>query len=284
MDPKFADANYLMALLLLRQQGTAAVAIGYLQEVPDSLPRPHRPALLALGEAQYLEHDDSAPAANPSRNTFTIGQIARKRRSRKNISMPYAEMLQADGSEPPTGNSDLRPREHAPEPLPEPWIPASPLPTSHRTRRSIGRLPTWTPRNWTSTPVAPAELDQVIDAVGSRAQELVQNVDRFTATEEIEHYNISPMGLQTSRETRKFDYLVEIHQVGKSDLDVKEYRNSNSSVAYAGISLGTSPRVGLPTLALIFHPYMQARYEFRCEGRGSWQGHARVGRAFSSTR
>jgi len=30
--------------------------------------------------------------------------------------------------------------------------------------------------------------------------------------------------------------------------------------------------VGLPMLASIFHPRLQARYEFACEGLGSWQG------------
>jgi len=113
------------------------------------------------------------------------------------------------------------------------------------------------------------QLGKIVRAAGHRVQELVENVDRFTATEKIDHFNLSPMGLQTTHETRTFDYLVEIHQVGGKQLDVEEFRNGSVSKQGFPEHIAT---VGLPSLALIFHPYNRSNYAFRCEGHTSWHG------------
>ena len=142
-------------------------------------------------------------------------------------------------------------------------------------------LPLTTETNW-----APPDVDEeklVFDSsadtcsvssvqakVGARIEELVSNVDRFTATENMEHTALSPLGLQISHETRQFNYLVEIRKSAKKeDLDVQEYRDGSVSVQQFPAHLGT---VGLPTLVLVFHPYYQPKYDFKCEGSGSWGG------------
>ena len=141
-------------------------------------------------------------------------------------------------------------------------------------------LPLTTETNW-----APPDVDQeklVFDSsadtcsissvqakVGARIEELVSNVDRFTATEDMEHTALSPLGLQISHEKRQFNYLVEIRKSGQKDLDVQEYRDGSVSVQQFPAHLGT---VGLPTLVLVFHPYYQPKYDFKCEGGGSWGG------------
>src|ERR1700743_529002 len=141
-------------------------------------------------------------------------------------------------------------------------------------------LPLTTKSNW-----APADVDQeklvfdssadtcpldsVATKVGARIEELVSNVDRFTATEEMDHTVVSPLGLQISHETRQYNYLVEIRKSGAQDLDVQEYRDGTVSVQQFPAHLGT---VGLPTLVLVFHPYYQSKYDFKCEGGGSWNG------------
>ncbi len=112
-------------------------------------------------------------------------------------------------------------------------------------------------------------LDSVRAKVGARIEELVSNVDRFTATEEMDHTALSPLGIQMSHETRQFTYLVEIRKSGARDLDVQEYRDGSVSVQQFPAHLGT---VGLPTLVLVFHPYYQSKYDFTCEGGGSWNG------------
>jgi tetratricopeptide (TPR) repeat protein len=112
-------------------------------------------------------------------------------------------------------------------------------------------------------------LDAVSAKVGGRVEELVKNVDRFTATEDMEHIALSPLGLQVSHETRQFNYLVEIRKSGEHDLDVQEYRDGSVSVQQFPAHMGT---VGLPTLVLVFHPYYQPKYDFKCEGGASWNG------------
>jgi len=112
-------------------------------------------------------------------------------------------------------------------------------------------------------------LDSVTNKVGARIEELVSNVDRFTATEDMDHTVLSPLGIQVSHETRQFNYLVEIRKSGAQDLDVQEYRDGSVSVQQFPAHLGT---VGLPTLVLVFHPYYQPKYDFKCEGGGSWNG------------
>ena len=116
---------------------------------------------------------------------------------------------------------------------------------------------------------ASCTIDKVTSAAGARVEELVKNVDRFTATEEMEHESLSPLGVQISREKRTFNYLVAIRQIGAGQLDVQEYRNGSVSMQQFPAHLGTS---GLPVLALVFHPYYRPEYEFDCEGQGAWRG------------
>jgi hypothetical protein len=112
-------------------------------------------------------------------------------------------------------------------------------------------------------------LNQVVQRAGARVEELVKNVDRFTATEEMEHESLSPLGVTMSRETRKFNYLVTIQTIGTRELDVQEYRDGTVSLDLFPAHLAT---IGMPVLVLVFHPYYRHEYEFRCEGRGEWRG------------
>jgi tetratricopeptide (TPR) repeat protein len=274
-DPTFADGNYLMGLLLLRQKEFSKAA-AYLQKTLKLSPD-HSAALLALGEAQYLDHDYS-------RATASLEEFLRDQPNspQASVAQKYVDAMRKRSLPEVAGNAGIAGESSDSSSAGVRALSSGALAADS----GLPPLPDPTPiteANWAPPDVdaerleldssAACRLDQVMHGVASRAQELVQNVDRFTATEDIEHSNVSPMGLQVSHETRKFDYLVEIRQVGMSDLDVKEYRNSKGSVATQDFP-GHIATVGLPMLALVFHPYSQARYEFQCEGRGSWQGHA----------
>ena len=116
---------------------------------------------------------------------------------------------------------------------------------------------------------ASCALKEVIEAAGARVEELVKNVDQFTATEEMEHESLSPLGVRLSRETRSFNYLVAIRKIGARALDVQEYRDGSVSTQPFPAHVAT---LGLPVLELVFHPYHRDEYEFKCEGRGEWRG------------
>jgi tetratricopeptide (TPR) repeat protein len=118
-------------------------------------------------------------------------------------------------------------------------------------------------------PGAVCALDDVVKNAGVRIQEFVQNVDRFAATESVNHESINKRGLAATPETVKFDYLVSIQEVKKGFFNVEEYRTSGtgSSEFPAGISTN-----GLPAMALIFHPYNIGSFDLTCEGLVRWNG------------
>jgi tetratricopeptide (TPR) repeat protein len=273
-DPTFADGNYLMGLLLLRQKDFPKAA-AYLQKTL-SLSPDHTAALLALGEAQYLAHDYTNSTVSLEKFLHDQPNNPQAPVARKYVAA-MSKLLgprvvgdaatASESSGPSTSSTGALSGGAATEDSELPPLPDLTAETEAN----------WAPPDVDSEKLdldsaAPCQLDEVIKSASSRAQELIENVDRFTATEEIAHSTVSPLGLETSRETRKFDYVVEIRKVGKTDLDVHEYRNTKNSVATQDFP-GHIATLGLPTLALIFHPNLQARYEFQCEGRGVWQGH-----------
>jgi hypothetical protein len=116
---------------------------------------------------------------------------------------------------------------------------------------------------------ASCALQEVTEAAGTRVEELVNNVDQFTATEEMEHESLSPLGVRLSKESRSFNYLAAIRKVGARGLDVQEYRDGSVSTQSFPAHLAT---LGLPMLALVFHSDFRDEYEFKCEGPGEWRG------------
>jgi tetratricopeptide (TPR) repeat protein len=266
--PDFADGNYLMGVLLLRRNESGK-ALPYLQKAVDLAPN-HAPAWLALGQAAYLQRDYTRATASLERSLREQPRspqavIAQDLIARMNQPAPSTGAAAAANTSPADlagGNAFVSAGKATPAALPD--LPA---------------LAPVTETNWIPPDIdqeklvvdagASCQLDKLIEATGDRVKELVENVDRFTATEKVEHYSLSPLGLEVSKETRKFNYMVEIRPFGAHDLDVQEYRNGSVSAQQFPGHIGT---IGLPTLALVFHPYYQEKYEFTCEGRGAWRG------------
>ena len=268
--PGFADGNYLMGVVYLRRNDSGQ-ARGYLQKAVDLAPS-NAAALLALGNAEYLQRDYSRAVASleqflHEQPNNPQAETARKLVERmRRLNQPEAEGVEAAAKSSGTDAAELK----LPNNVSGPVATDTPaLPVITPVTETNWAPPDVDDEKLVLDPGADCQLDQVTQAAGARVQELVQNVDRFTATEALEHTNLSPLGMQISRETRKFDYLVEIRQLNSHDLDVQEYRNGSVSVQQFPAHIGT---IGLPTLALVFHPYYQEKYEFTCEGRGAWRG------------
>jgi len=113
-------------------------------------------------------------------------------------------------------------------------------------------------------------LDDVLAQAGKRIQELVANVDKFTATEIVEHQNVDASGQLRSPEIRQYNYLVSIEQMQDGYMNVEEYRDGGSSPDQFPDHIAT---VGTPSLVLIFHPNHAKNFKMTCEGLGQWQGH-----------
>lgn len=119
------------------------------------------------------------------------------------------------------------------------------------------------------SPATTCLLPDVLAKAGKRIEELVQNVDKFTATEVVEHQKVDRSGQLGVPEIRKFNYLVTIAQSRGGYLNVEEYRNGGSGAYRFPDQIGT---IGTPSLVLVFHPHHAKDMQMTCEGLGEWRG------------
>ncbi|MCU1299919.1 MAG: hypothetical protein JWQ87_203 [Candidatus Sulfotelmatobacter sp.] len=115
--------------------------------------------------------------------------------------------------------------------------------------------------------VCPTE--KVIDESGKRVQELVEDVTRFAAIEDLFHQRLDAYGLPTSTETRKFNYVASISELQPGFLSVDEYRADKMDLTGYPDQISST---GFAALALVFHPHMRDNFEMKCEGLGEWRG------------
>ena len=112
-------------------------------------------------------------------------------------------------------------------------------------------------------------LPDVVSQADKRVQELVNNLDRFTATEFVEHQTVGWAGKLAKAQGRKFDYLVSIGPSRSGYLSMQEYRSRAGNSAQFPDQIVTE---GTPSLALVFHPRYAPDFDMKCEGLGVWQG------------
>jgi tetratricopeptide (TPR) repeat protein len=113
------------------------------------------------------------------------------------------------------------------------------------------------------------DVGAVVAGVGRRIQELVGNVDRYTATESLYHESINKWGTPSSTETRKFNYLASIEEMRPGFFNVEEYRSVPGASAEFPDGVAT---LGLPSMALLFHPHNAGSFDMVCEGLTHWDG------------
>jgi len=113
-------------------------------------------------------------------------------------------------------------------------------------------------------------LSQVVTGVGRRMTELVENLQKFDATEHLEHFNVGASGSHGKPETRKFDYVAIITLSQDGGFRIEEYRNGSVDKFQFPANIATT---GLPTLALLFHPNQVSDFNITCEGLGKWDSH-----------
>ena len=118
-------------------------------------------------------------------------------------------------------------------------------------------------------PTVACPSDDVLRGVGARMTEFVQTMERFTATEKLEHFPVDRNGVRKSPETRSFAYVVSVTQNSVGTFLLDEFRDGRLDPEQ--FPAHTASR-GSPAMALIFHPVLAADFEFRCEGLGHWAG------------
>jgi len=133
----------------------------------------------------------------------------------------------------------------------------------------------WPPANVDATlppvvPGAPCSLEKVLKGTRQRVTELLENVDRFTATEVVDYAEIGKDGRATRSLKYNFDYLAAFSLAGDGDLRFEESRTQIGKSNPTPLPIQT---VGLAVGAAVFHPLRVGDFEITCEGLGQW--HAR---------
>jgi len=120
-------------------------------------------------------------------------------------------------------------------------------------------------------PGVPCPSAQVIEESGRRVQELVDDVARFAAVEDLLHQSLDEFGIPIRTETRKYNYVASISEPQPGFLAVDEYRTDKITTADYPDHIAST---GFAALALVFHPHMRDNFAMTCEGLGDWHGQA----------
>jgi tetratricopeptide (TPR) repeat protein len=133
----------------------------------------------------------------------------------------------------------------------------------------------WPPTNVDASlpPVASGvacPLEKVVKGARQRVSELLENVDRFTATEAIDYDEIGKDGRSARSLKYTFDYLADFSLGRDGDLRFEESRTQVGKINPTPLPLRT---VGLAVGAAVFHPLRVDDFQVTCEGLGQW--HAR---------
>jgi tetratricopeptide (TPR) repeat protein len=113
--------------------------------------------------------------------------------------------------------------------------------------------------------------EKVIEESGKRVQELVEDVTRFAAVEDLFHQALDEYGNPVRTETRRFNYVAAISEPQPGFLSVDEFRADKLSLAGYPDNIAST---GFISLAFVFHPHMRENFEMVCEGLGDWHGQA----------
>lgn len=116
----------------------------------------------------------------------------------------------------------------------------------------------------------PCSLDKILPAASKRVQELVDNMQRFSATERVEFQEANRNGVLKSAQKATFTYVAYIHEVRPRELTVEEYRNDSVAAQQFPSRLATT---GTAAFALLFHPNYLKDFTVACEGLTEWNGH-----------
>ena len=112
----------------------------------------------------------------------------------------------------------------------------------------------------------PCPLPQILHETSQRAQELVENLQSFAASERIEHIEFGKNGKLRDSTKQVVNYTAQIEQ-SPTGLWVEEDRSAESEIQRPLLT-----DTGTAAFALIFHPRHIADFDIRCEGQTELQG------------
>src|SRR5271166_693169 len=114
-------------------------------------------------------------------------------------------------------------------------------------------------------PGAACSMPQLLRGVGERMIEFVGNLEKFTATEQVEHYAFNSGKESRTPEKRRFAYVASVSRSQEGTFFLEEYRDGSVDPFQFPAKVATN---GLIALDLIFHPKLSGDFDFVCEGLG----------------
>jgi hypothetical protein len=113
------------------------------------------------------------------------------------------------------------------------------------------------------------DLPAVLAGVSERTKEFVANLQKFSATEHVNHYPIDFNGHRLPPQSRTFEYIAVVNNNDSGLFSLDEYRNGSLDRSRFPGGIATE---GVPAVALLFHPLLASDYNFKCEGLGNRKG------------
>ena len=142
---------------------------------------------------------------------------------------------------------------------------------------SAASVTAWAPSNVdTSMPAVASDIscsaEDVVQRTGISTDRQLENLEKFMATEHIQHEEVNKRGVVTQIRDKNFYYMVFIEHSKDVLVILDEKRDGATGTDSFPTSLAT---VGLVSLGVdVFHPGFAKALNFKCEGLGQWRGKA----------
>jgi Flp pilus assembly protein TadD len=119
---------------------------------------------------------------------------------------------------------------------------------------------------------APCSAEDILAHAQHRLKSQLQNFEKFTATEHIDHQEIDRLGRPGPVKSRDFSYIVFVNRFGSDSFFLDEDRHATGSDSSFPTSLATT---GLNNLGVsILQPAVRSEFSYQCEGLASIRGKA----------
>ena len=135
----------------------------------------------------------------------------------------------------------------------------------------------WSPPNVDSAapgvaPDVPCAVDDVVERTSASTERQLESLEKFLATEHIQHEEVNSKGEVTQIRDKNFQYMVFTEKAKDGLVFLDERRDGGKNTDEFPTSLAT---VGLVSLGVdVFHPGFAKALNFKCEGLGQWRGKA----------
>ena len=293
-DPNHEPALVALAQLEMRN-GSPATAVPLLEKAASSAAANWRTdydlasADLKLDRLSQAESAASR-AVRLARNqsaapTYLLGQIQYAAGQRSHAKAAWESMLKDFPSDPLTeqARKNLSELDFTKDSVPPPSATAvaSPVVPEPAPAAAVAEH-AWAPPDIDEVvpDVAPdvsCNTETVLDQALHRMKLQLLDLEKFTATERIEQWQIDRYGWPGPVKSREFSYIVLVSPMVKDSMYVQEYRNGSSGTSGMDNAIITT---SLNSLGInILQPYYRDRFNYLCEGlshvRGvaAWQVH-----------